>query len=308
MGRPPWLPRARQGKGGGGFRRLLVGACLIGFGVAGLAGPDFAAAQAAAQSAAAAPGPEATYGLPLHGAEAEAFLKTAEVVKTRALPLGVTHSEQLTLSDGVRTLKATWKTIDERRHGTKSLEGGGLAPEFVDSWKYEVAAYELDKLLGFDLVPPAVERRLRGKDGALQMWVEGVITEWDRVRRKLRPPNPERWNRQIYCVRVLHALTHNTDYRNLRNELVDPDFRVYAIDFSRAFRVQDFIPTEKDLQRFPRDPLEKMKTLDRPRLDAALGRWLTGPEIAGLLRRRDRLLALLEKRVQEKGEAAVLFP
>jgi len=128
------------------------------------------------------------------------------------------------------------------------------------------------------------------------------------VKKKLRPPDPERWNRQIHAVRLLHALTYNKDFRNLRNELVDPEFRVYAIDFSRAFRVQGFIPTEKDLQRFPRDPHERMKALNRPRLDAALGRWLTGPEIEGLLRRRDRLVALVAKRVREKGEAAVLFP
>jgi len=282
-------------------RRGFAGACLLGLCFAG---------HVAAQSAAPAGRTgEPPYGLPLRGAEAEAFLKTAEVVKTNALRLGVTHSEQLTLSDGTRTLKAAWKTIDERQHGVKSLEGGGLALEFVDSWKYEVAAYELDKLLGFDLVPPTVERHLGGKDGALQMWVEGVITEWDRVKKKqLRPPDAERWNRQIHCVRLLHALTYNTDYRNLRNELVDPEFRVYAIDFSRAFRVQAFVPTEKDLQRFPRDPLEKLKALDRARLDEALGRWLTGREVEGLLRRRDRILVLVEKRVREKGEAAVLFP
>ena len=198
------------------------------------------------------------------------------MVKTKALPFGVTHSEQLTLSDGTRTLKAAWKTIDERQRGVKSLEGGGLAIDFVDSWKYEVASYELDKLLGFDLVPPTVERRLQGKVGSLQMWVEGVITEWDRMKQKRPPPDPERWNQQIYSVRLLHALTLNTDSRNLRNELVDPEFRVYAIDFTRAFRVQDFVPTEKDLRRFPRGPIEGMKALDRPRLDEALGRWLTG--------------------------------
>ena len=281
-------------------RRGFTSACLLGLCFAG-----HVAAQGAAPAARTG---EPPYGLPLRGAEAEAFLKTAEVVKTTALRLGVTHSEQLTLSDGTRTLKAAWKTIDERQHGVKSLEGGGLALEFVDSWKYEVAAYELDKLLGFDLVPPTVERHLGGQDGALQMWVEGVITEWERVKKKLRPPDPERWNRQIHAVRLLHALTYNTDFRNLRNELVDPEFRVYAIDFSRAFRVQDFVPTEKDLLRFPRDPLERMKTLDRPVLEAALGRWLTGREVEGLLRRRDRILALVEKRVREKGEAAVLFP
>jgi len=281
-------------------RRRFGGACLLVLGFAG-----HAAAQSARPAAQAG---EPPYGLPLRGAEAEAFLRTAQVVQTKPLRLGVTHSEQVTLSDGTRTFKAAWKTIEERQHGVKSLEGGGLALEFVDSWKYEVAAYELDKLLGFGLVPPTVERRIGGRDGALQMWVKGVITEWDRVKQRLRPPDPERWNRQIHGVRLLHALTYDTDYRNLRNELVDPEFRVYAIDFSRAFRVQDFIPTEKDLQRFPRDPHERMKALDRPRLDAALGRWLTGPEIEGLLRRRARLVALVAKRVREKGEAAVLFP
>jgi hypothetical protein len=128
------------------------------------------------------------------------------------------------------------------------------------------------------------------------------------MKQKRQPPDPERWNQQIYRVRLLHALTLNTDSRNLRNELVDPEFRVYAIDFTRAFRVQDFVPTEKDLRRFPRGPIEGMKTLDRPRLDEALGQWLTGAEIQGLLLRRDRILALVEKRVREKGEGAVLFP
>jgi len=281
-------------------RPTIVLCCLLGLCLPGQAVPQ--------STAAAGQAPEKAYGLRLRGAAAEAFLKTARVVKTKALPFGVTHSEQLTLSDGTQTLDAAWKTIDERQHGVKSLEGGGLALEFVDSWKYEVAAYELDKLLGFELVPPTVERRLHGRDGSLQMWVEGVTTEWDRMKQKRQPPDPERWNRQIYCVRLLHALTFNTDSRNLRNELVDPEFRVYAIDFTRAFRVQDFVPAEKDLRRFPRGPLEKMKALDRARLDETLGRWLTGPEIEGLLRRRDRLLALVDKRVRGDGEAAVLFP
>ena len=263
---------------------------------------------ASAQDPALAAQEEKPYGLPLRGAEAEAFLKAAQVVETKELPYGVTHSQRLTLTDGTRTLKAAWKTIDERQRGVKNLEGGGLAVDFVDSWKYEVASYELDKLLGFDLVPPTVERQVNGKTGSLQMWVEGVVTEWDRMKQKRQPPDAERWNRQIHSVRLLHALTFNTDYKNLRNELVDPDFRVYAIDFTRAFRVQAFVPTEKDLQRFPRGPIEKMRALDRPTLVQALGQWLTGAEIDGLLKRRDRILGIVDKRVRAKGEATVLFP
>jgi hypothetical protein len=290
------------------FRPMPTGVCALAVFLAGQASHASVGQGAAQVVAPSAQAPEKAYGLPLRGAEAEAFLKTAEVVRTRPLASGVTHSEQLTLSDGTRTLKAVWKTIDEHQRGMKRIEGGGLVLEFVDSWKYEVAAYELDKLLGLDLVPPTVERRLQGKTGSLQMWVEGVITEWDRVKQKREPPDPEWWNRQVYSVRLLHALTLDTDARNLSNQLVDPDFTIYAIDFSRAFRVLDFVPTEKDLQRFPRGPVEKMKTLDRPGLSAALGRWLTGVEIDGLLRRRDRILTLVEKRIREKSEAAVLFP
>jgi len=291
-------------------RPALVGSCLLVLGLAGQAAPQTADHPGQAPPAEDRTGqaPHEAYGLPLRGAEAEAFLKTAKVVKKKALSIGVTHSEQLTLSDGSRTLRAVRKTIDERKHGVTSLEGGGFAVDFVDSWKYEVAAYELDKLLGLDLVPPTVERRLEGTNGSLQMWVEGTMDEADRAKKKLRPPDPQRWNDAVYTVRLLHALTLNTDSRNLHNELVDPAFQIYAIDFTRAFRPQDFLLAEKGLQRFSRSFLERMKALDRPTLDQALGPWLSGPEIQGLLRRRDRILALAETRVREKGEAAVLYP
>ncbi len=52
----------------------------------------------------------------LTGEEAERFLLTAEVVSRRALGVGITQPDQLTLSDGVRTARALWKTIDELKH------------------------------------------------------------------------------------------------------------------------------------------------------------------------------------------------
>ncbi len=246
-------------------------------------------------------------GLPLSGEAAETFLKAAEVVHKKALPLGVTGSDQYTLSDGTRTCKAVWKTIDEFKRGVTSLEGGGIIVDFADSWKHEVAAYELDKLIGLGLVPPTVERKFGRTTGSLQMWVEGAMTESDRKQKKLAPPDPRAWNEQMYKVRLLHQLAYNTDYRNIRNVLVDSSFRVYAIDSSRAFQVYADLRSEKELLRFPRAVLEVLKALDRPTLDAKLGRWLNGPQIATLLKRRDKILALAERRVQEQGEAAVLF-
>jgi hypothetical protein len=246
-------------------------------------------------------------GLPLAGEAAETFLRTAKVVRKRSLSLGITNSDQYTLSDGTRTCRAVWKTIDEFKRGITSLEGGGVLVDFADSWKHEVAAYELDKLVRTGLVPPTVERTFGRTTGSLQMWVEGAMTEADRKQKKVAPPDPQAWNEQMYKVRLLHQLTYNTDARNIRNVLVDPAFRVYAIDSSRAFVPYDDLRSEKELVRFSRPALEALKALDRTTLDARLGRWLTGPQIRCLLKRRDKILALAAQRVTEQGEAAVLY-
>ena len=247
------------------------------------------------------------FGLPLTGEAAETFLRTAEVIRKKAIGIGITHPDQYTLSDGTRTHKAIWKTIDEFKRGITSLEGGGVIVDFADSWKHETAAYELDKLLGTGLVPPTVERTFGRTPGSLQLWVEGAMTEADRKKKKLAPAEPSAWNEQMHKVRLLHQLTDNTDYRNIRNVLSDPSFRVYAVDFSRGFTIYADLRAEKELVRFSRPLLEALRALDRPTLDAKLGRWLGGPQIEGILKRRDKILAQAARRVQESGEAAVLY-
>jgi len=250
----------------------------------------------------------ADFGLPLAGAEAEEFLRTATVIDRTPIGKGVTRPDRLTLTDRRATHRAVWKTIHERKMGLQRLEGGGLEFDFRDSWKSEVAAYELDKLLGLGLVPPTVERRIDGRAGSLQMWVEGVMTDDERRRKGLEAEDAEAWNAQMHRLRLLHQLTYNTDHRNVRNVLVDPSFRIYAIDSSRAFRIQAALLTPEDLVCFSRAVIERLAALDRPTLEARLGRWLEGRQIDGLLARRDAILGLVKQRVAERGEDAVLYP
>ena len=178
--------------------------------------------------------------------------------------MGITRSYQLTLTDETRTARAIWKTIDESRPGVTNFQGGGFVVDFSDSWKHEVASYELDKLLGTGLVPPTVERTLDRVPGSLQMWVEKAMTEADRKERRITPPDTESWNRQMWGVRLLHQLTFNTDAKNIRNVLCDPTFRIYAVDFSRAFAIYDDLRAPNELERFSRDSLEKLRALDPP--------------------------------------------
>jgi hypothetical protein len=254
-----------------------------------------------------APAQEA-YGLPLKGEAAETFLRTATVVRKKGLSTGITRSEQYTLTDGTQTHKAVWKTIDEFKRGVTSFEGGGVMVDYEDSFRFEIAAYELDKLLGLDLVPPTVERTFGRTTGSLQMWVEGAMTEAERKKRGLKPPDPQAWNAQIYKERLLHQLTFDWDAQNITNTLLDPSFRVYAIDFSRSFPTFDRVRDEKALERFSRSVLEALKRLDRPTLEARLGAWIRPPQVEALLKRRDQILAIAARRVAEKGEAAVLYP
>jgi len=250
------------------------------------------------------------FGLPLEGEEAEAFLRTARVVRREPIGEGVTRPERLTLSDGTRNLHAVWKTIDEHKPGMARMERGGWEFDFRDSWKSEVAAYELDKVLGLGLVPPTVEREVEGHRGSLQLWVQGAMTEKERRKRGLEPKGPRqviRWSHQIHCTRLLHQLTYNTDFRNTENVLVDPGFRVYVVDSSRAFRIQHDLLASNDLVSFSRAALQRLKGLNRALVEERMGRWLDGMQVDGLLARRDEILQIVNKRLEEEGPGRVLF-
>jgi hypothetical protein len=207
---------------------------------------------------------------PLEGAEAEAFLHTAVVVARKPIGSGVTHSDKLTLTDGRRSARAAWKTIDEHVLGLSHMDNGNVEFDYRDSWKHDVAAYELDKLLGLGLVPPTVERRIQGRRGALKLWVEGAMTE-------------------------LRELSYDTD-NNVQNTLYGPGFRVYAIDFSRAFRISTQLLSPERLHRLPSpEIIEKLRALDRATVEAHLSPWLQGRQITGLLARRDAIVALVDR-------------
>ena len=107
--------------------------------------------------------------------------------------------------------------------------GGDIELNFRDSYHFNIAAYELAKLLGLaDMMPVTVERKWSRKTGALSWWINFRWHEEDRLRLKLRPPDPEAWNRQIYKMRVFSQLVYDTD-RNQRNTLITADWKLRMI-------------------------------------------------------------------------------
>jgi hypothetical protein len=223
------------------------------------------------------------------------------------MPVGITHPRRATLSDGEHTTHAVWKTINEFRP-LQRFENGTAEVGFRDSYKHEIAAYELDKLLDLGLVPPTVERKYERKPGSMQLWMEDCITEAERIERGLKPPDRIEWNRMMFNVRLFRQLTYDTDFKNIRNLLVDDDFRLHAVDFSRAFRNHVDLLAEGDLTKFSASLLVRLESLNEPLLRQKLGRWLTKPQIRALLARRDRILRVAAERIEKHGEETVLLP
>jgi len=238
-------------------------------------------------------------------AEIEHFLRTAKITKSKLLGTGVTLPYKLTLSDGNVVRNGIFKTIDEHKSGLTQLESRGEV-DFKDSWKYEVAAYELDKMLGIGMVPVTVEREAGLDRGSLQQWIEGAHTESERVKKKQSPPDVEAWNRAMFKVRVFDALIYNFD-RNLGNLLVGPDWKLYMIDHTRSFKIFSELKSPGGLTRFSISLMEALKKLDKATVKEKCGRYLTGPEIEGLFGRRDKILELYTRLVAERG-ASITYP
>jgi hypothetical protein len=256
----------------------------------------FTAAWAAAQGGA---------GQVFQGSVIEELLKTGKITGMKSLPEGVTLPKKVTLEINGEKLFGVWKTIDEGPVPTKQLDSG-VELQFQDSWRTEIAAYELDKLIGLGMVPATVPRTFDGKQGSMQFFVDSVMTETQRYQKKVQPPNPVTWNQQWAKLRLWDNLIYNTD-RNLGNLLITSDWQMRVIDHSRTFRPFDQLKDPKQLTMFSRTLLASIKKLDEPMLKEHLAKFLSQSQIRAVLKRRDAIVALADKMAAEKGAGAVLY-
>ncbi len=176
---------------------------------------------------------------------------------------------------------------------------------FVDSYHYNIAAYELAKLAGTnDMIPVTVERRWNGQTGALAWWIPW---KWDDVMRhqqNLHPPDVDAWNKQMYRVRVFDELVYDTDPNLV---LITEDWKIWRIDFTRAFRYQQDLRDSKNLVMCDRQLLEKLRQLNGDTVLEKTKPHLNKGEVKALMARRDKIGATFQKLVAQKGEAAVVY-
>jgi hypothetical protein len=232
------------------------------------------------------------------------FLRTADVESSKKLSGGITFPTKLLLvKDGLR-VDAIFRDVNESRN-TPVFGGGRGEMYFRDSYIYEPAAYYLSQLLGLNNVPPATLRKYKNEHGSVQIWVEHAVTD-RAMGHGLKAPDPVQWNKQLQMMNVFDALIYNTD-RNSGNLLIAPDWKLWLIDHTRAFRRLNALPDGARVNQCERGFYQKLKALNEDSLRELLKPYLSSYELEGLWKRRNLILARLDKLIAEKGESQVLY-
>jgi hypothetical protein len=224
----------------------------------------------------------------------EDILQTGEVTAIDDLGSGANKPLKVSLRKQGRAVDAVWKPIKR-----------GPREEAWESYQAEVAAYELDKMLGLQMVPPTVVREIQGVRGSLQLWMEGCRSFQEA---RAEAPGGVAWEQTMSRMKIFDNLISNWA-RSDKDFMVDSEWNVLLIDHSQAFlstnelsQRPDQIPTI-----FDKRLMDRLRSLQSDVLQMRFGRMLLDPQVRAILGRRDALLTLMERLVAEKGESAVLF-
>jgi hypothetical protein len=265
-----------------------------------------AAAPSAPSAATAAAATPSAVTSSLSTADMSRFLATAKVVGHHGIDRGITHPIRLTLSDGTVTHDAAFTYVNEHRP-VMALDNGRTEVNFVDSYKYSLAAYGLAQLLKLDdMMPVTVPYEWDRQPGALSWWVDVMMEEGERVKKKIEAPDENIWGQQVYRMRVFSALVADTD-RNAGNILIGPDWKLWMIDFTRAFRTWKNVEKPEQLNRCDKRLLGRLRVLSAQSIAEHTNDNLTKAEIDALLARRDGIVKLFDDLIARNGAAKVLY-
>ena len=228
----------------------------------------------------------------------EDFLQTADITdsdqpwKERE---AVTNPWRLTLEKEGVVKQAIWKNVQGRVKG------------YLENWKWEIAAYRLDKYLDLQMVPPTVEKRFQGNRGSCQLLVDFWISLKNKYDQDIKTPSYKvfSWNRALYLQRAFDNLIANED-RHQNQYLITEDWRMILIDHSRTFRTSKkftegliydagYKEGPRLMKELPNTFVEKLKTLNQEIIREVVGEYLTDEEIEAVLLRRDLILKELDK-------------
>jgi len=222
-------------------------------------------------------------------AQMEAHLKNAEITRLEDIGTGVTKPQRAHLQPAEPFESLVWKPLPPgRRSG------------YWESYKSEIAAYELDKLLQMNVVPPAVERSIDGREGAAILWIASIKS----VKQSGGTmPGGAVWGRATRKMLTFDGLIGNPD-RNAGNILIGAPGELILIDHSRAFTTDEKLP--RKIERVDAELWRRIQALTRDDLVRVLGSWIGDDAVDAMLARRKRMADAIDKLVARKGSAIVV--
>ena len=125
----------------------------------------------------------------------EEFLRTADIERTSDVATGVLGIQRAYFKPGGLAASAALRSTRPGKHNG-----------FWESYKGDIAAYKLDRLLQLDMVPPTVERRNDAMLVSVQVWSEDTKMLKEIQANNLRPSNIERYNFQLRRQKVFQNL------------------------------------------------------------------------------------------------------
>ncbi len=251
--------------------------------------------------------PSGTTAQPLDKTAIQEFMLTAEIVEAVPIGEGVTNPWRLTLRHGEISHDVAFQSVNKKRD--RKRLGRREELNFVDAYRYNIAAYRIAELLGIDhMMPVTVERDWNGTPGAMTWWIDDVMmNEQARLADSSRwPEDMQTFNQQYNRMLVFAELVYDTD-RNQGNVLYGSDWKLWMIDFTRAFRIWGVLQAPQNVMQCDRALMERMRGLTRARLDEYTRPYLNAGEMDALLERRDKLVEHFESLIEQKGERLVLY-
>jgi len=220
--------------------------------------------------------------------EMENFLRTATILT--AIPdenLGRTEPWIIDLRQGELERQGFFKHVNRCRPSVNA-----------DCYKYELAAYELNKLLGLKIVLPVVERVIKARPGSLAMFLPGNLVRL----KKFLEGNKALKNHDSFHKNMLDLLVfENLCYTGLIDEEVNKDIfldpetgYICHIDFSQAFEPKHTLIPDREVTHCSDALWQSLVALQENDIREAMEPYLNDQEIEALIVRKNLLLESLD--------------
>lgn len=234
-------------------------------------------------------------------------LRSARVLGCEKVGRGVAGVEKCALEHEGLRFHGAFRSVDvtARKSAPRGIEKP--TKKYRDAAIFEIAAYELSGLLGIGRVPPVVERSIDGRDGTLQIWMEGIRPEVELIEDDLlHPPDVQRWMQQKQIMLMFDNLIANSD-RNQGNLLIDRSWNIWLIDHTRAFKRSSTLIYRDKLSHCEIGLWKSLREVDDTTLRERLGPYLESQEISKLITRRRTLVRHIQSMIDKRGAREVLF-